>query len=413
LHPDTSVANDFYTFDLVAGTAHEIGSTSVTIDALAFDTNNVLYALGQDDVNLYTINQTNGIVSLVGPLGVNMSSPFAGMTFGPDGTLYGAINDQLYTINKTTGEASVVSTNVLDFGYSSVSGLAFQVPQPPTRLVGVTFGGNQLFSVNITNGQGSLIGNLGINASAYGVATLSNKLYTFDPNIDQIVLLNPSTGSAGPTINIGVTNLVGEGDLAFRADGTGFLASALTSSGNVANDLYAFNVFAGTSSRVGTTSVPLDALAFDTNGVLYALGQDDVNLYTVNQTSAALTTVGPLGVNMSSPYAGMTFGPDGTLYAAINDQLYTINKTTGEASVVSTNVLDFGFSSVSGLAFAPSAAQLTLLHEADGLTLYWFGNGYTLYSSTSAAGPYTVASSQSNPARISVTGTQMFYRLEK
>jgi hypothetical protein len=413
LHADASVANDFYTFDVVAGTSHKLGSTSVSIDALAFDSDNVLYALGQDDVNLYIVNQTNGNMTVVGPLGVAMSSPFAGMTIGPDGILYAAINDQLYLVNKNTGAATAVSTNVLDFGFSSVSGLAFQTPHPATRLEGISFFGNQLFSVDAMNGAGSLIGNLGGNVFPYGIATRSNVLYTFDPANDRIVTVNPNTGMTGTPIDIGVTNLQGEGDLAFRSDGTGFLASALNAHGGVANDLYAFDVTAGTSHRIGTTDQSIDALAFDTNDVLYALGQDDVNLYTVNQTSGTMTLVGPLGVAMSSPFAGMTFGPDGTLYAAINDQLYTIDKTTGTASVTSTNVLDFGFSSVSGLAFAPSVAQLILANEAGGLTIYWSGDDYTLESSPNVGGPYTPASDQNNPSRVPLTGQQMFFRLER
>ncbi|HEY4416848.1 MAG TPA: hypothetical protein VGO57_14245 [Verrucomicrobiae bacterium] len=413
LHADTSVANDFYTFDVIAGTSHKLGSTTVSVDALAFDGGNVLYALGQDDVNLYIVDQTNGTMTAVGPLGVAMSSPFAGMTFGPDGNLYAAINDQLYLVDKTTGAASVVSTNVLDFGFSSVSGLAFQAPQSATRLEGVTFFGNQLFSIDPRSGEGTLIGSLGGNISAYGIAVQTNTLYTFDPNNDQVLSVNPNTGFAGAAVNIGVSNLRGEGDLAFRSDGTGFLASALTTNGTPANDLYAFDVATGTSTRVGTTVESIDALAFDTNDVLYALGQDDQSLYTVNQTSGAMTLVGPLGVALSSPFAGMTFGPDGTLYAAINDQLFTIDKVLGTAMAVSTNVLDFGFSSVSGLAFAPSPAQLTITKEAAGLTLYWFGSGYTLLSSTNVAGPYTTAGIQDNPGRIPAGNQQMFFRLQR
>jgi hypothetical protein len=413
LNPDGSVANGFYTFDVVAGTSQKIGTTSETIDALAFNTNNVLYALGQDDVNLYIVNQTSGALTTVGALGVAMSSPFAGMTFGPDGTLYAAINDQLYTIDTTNGLATEVSTNVLDFGYSSVSGLAVQTPTPPTRLEGSTFFGNQLFAIDDTTGAGTLIGGFGSTVSPYGIATYSNVLYTFDPNNNRILPVNPNTGMAGPPINIGVTNLQGEGDLAFSTDGVGFLASALTPDGSMANDLYAFDVTTGSSYRIGTTDESIDALAFDTNNVLYALGQDDENLYTVNQSNGEMSYVGYLGVEINSPFSGMTFGPDGTLYAAINDQLYTIDKVLGTATPVSTIVLNFGFTSVSGLAFAPSPAQLTLFKEAGGYTLYWVGAGYTLLSSTNVAGPYTPTSNQANPIRVSVTGAPAFFRLQR
>jgi hypothetical protein len=282
------------------------------------------------------------------------------------------------------------------------------------NLYGITFLNNQLMTVD-TNGQGTLVATLSTNVSGYGIAARYGRLYTFDPNTDQIVEIDPATGSLGNSINIGVSNLVGEGDLAFRSDGVGFLVSALHTNGSVANDLYTFDVIAGTSQRVATSSGPIDALAFDTNNTLYALEQDGTNLCMLDQNAGILSVVGPLGIAMSSPFAGMTFGPDGTLYAAINDQLYILNKATGLATAASTNVLDFGFSSVSGLAFAvPStSAQLTLTPEGGGLVLYWTGADFTLESAVDVQGPYTPASFQSNPTRISTTNAQMFFRLEQ
>jgi hypothetical protein len=282
-------------------------------------------------------------------------------------------------------------------------------------LYGLTFFSNQLIAVNPTNGAGSLVGPLNATISGYGIASRYGRLYTFNPNTDQIVEINPATGALGNSINIGTTNMVGEGDLAFRSDGVGFLVSALHTNGSVAFDVYTFDVIGGTSHWIGNSGGPVDALAFDSNNTLYALGQDGTNLYTMNQNNGTMTVVGPLGVALSSPFAAMTFGPDGTLYAAINDQLYTINKTTGLASVLSTNVLDFGYNSVSGLAFAAptTAAQLTLTPQAGNLVLYWTGTNYTLQSATNVVGPYATASTQANPSVISATNAQMYFRLKQ
>lgn len=278
-------------------------------------------------------------------------------------------------------------------------------------LYAISFFNNQLFTVD-TNGQGTLLTNLTAHVSGYGIAARYGRLYTFDPNTDQIVPIDPVTGALGTSINIGVSNLVGEGDLAFRGDGVGFLVSALHTNGSIANDLYTFDIIAGTSQRVATTSGPIDALAFDSDNTLYALGQDGTNLYTLDQEAGTLTAVGSLGIAMSSPFAGMTFGPDGTLYAAINDQLYILNKTNGTATAASTNVVDFGFSSVSGLAFAlPSAAPLTLTLEGTNVVLFYSGAGTVLQASTNVAGPYTNASIAANPARLSPTNSQLFFRL--
>jgi len=63
-------------------------------------------------------------------LGVAPGSGFGALAF-VNGTLYGVINDALYTINPTTGVAAAVGSGLgTDFG--SVSGLAAVVPEPST-----------------------------------------------------------------------------------------------------------------------------------------------------------------------------------------------------------------------------------------------------------------------------------------
>ncbi len=226
--------------------------------------------------------------------------------------------------------------------------------QAQNILYGVTAFENQLITVNSATGAGTLVGGLGVEAFAYGIANRNSSLYIFDQGVSQIRLVDPTTGAAGAGINIGVGTLAGEGDLAFRADGIGFLASIFDAAQNPANNLYSFNIANGTSTLIGSTGLALDGLAFNGN-TLYALGQDAGALYTVNQTTASLTPVGVLGLDppKNSPFAAIAFDPNGTLYGAIDDRLYTINTTTGAATPVDPNTLDFGFSSVSGLAFVP------------------------------------------------------------
>ena len=232
-----------------------------------------------------------------------------------------------------------------------VAGAVNLSAQMTGSLYGLTFFNNQLVSLNPATGRGTLVANLNQNVTGYGLAFRSDRLYTFDPNTDRIREINMTTGLVGSGINIGVGNLIGEGDLAFRSDGMGFLSSALAPDFSPSNDLFRFDLDLGTSVRLGRTSVVIDAMAFD-NNTLYAIGQESMpSLYTVNQSTAALTMVGSLGLAVGSPFSGMTMAPDGRLYAALNDRLYTINKTTGAASVVDVTVLNTGFASVSGLAW--------------------------------------------------------------
>ena len=230
-------------------------------------------------------------------------------------------------------------------------------------LFGITWFSNELVAINPATGEARVVGSLGETAFSYGIAARNGKLYTFDQVTNRIREINPVTGKFVSSIAIGVSGLQGEGDLTFRSDGVGFLVSNLNANGQPVNDLYTFDITTGTAVRLGSTGVAIDGLAFDSAGTLYGLGQGDATLYTINTTTGVATAVGALGVDMNNPIAGMAFappGPNGTedIYASIDDRLHIIDKTTGAATPVSTDVLDFGVSSVSGLVFAPGAGAL-------------------------------------------------------
>ncbi|MFO1500631.1 MAG: hypothetical protein U1G07_19985 [Verrucomicrobiota bacterium] len=216
-------------------------------------------------------------------------------------------------------------------------------------IYGITFFGNELISIDQSTGSGALVGSLGATVSAFGIAERGGVLYTFNPNTSQIQSIDPATGLAGPGFNIGVGGVKGEGDLAFRADGAGFLAAAFDANLNPVNDLYRFDLASGTSVRLGTTGITIDGLVFD-GAMLYALGQGEGKLFSVDPSTGATTSIGSLGVDQNSPVAGLTLANDGSLLGAIDDRLYRIDKTTGAASPVDPSILDIGFSSVSGLA---------------------------------------------------------------
>ncbi|MFO1500653.1 MAG: PEP-CTERM sorting domain-containing protein [Verrucomicrobiota bacterium] len=252
-----------------------------------------------------------------------------------------------------------------------LSGYLTQAQITGERLYGITALDNQLITVDPTTGAGTVVGSVGASVSAYGLAYSGLSLYTFDQTAGAIRAIDPASGQAGPIIDIGVGKIQGEGDLAFRGDGTGFLATVFDASATPSNDLYEFNLSTRTSVRLGSTSVPLDGLAFD-GATLFGLGQTDGTLYTVNQTTAALTAIGGPGFDKGSPFGAIAVAHDGTLFGAIDDRLYRIDKTTGLASALDPNVTDIGFSSVSGLAFAavpePSASYLLAL--AAGFALF-------------------------------------------
>jgi hypothetical protein len=227
-------------------------------------------------------------------------------------------------------------------------------------MYGITFS-NQLITINTTTGAGTLVGNLDSSMAGYGLAVSNGKLYAYDQIAELIRQIDPATGHTLASINIGTASLIGEGDLAFRSDGTGFLETA---SGPSGAGLIKFNLSPPSSSFLGSSKI-IDGLNFDSGDVLYAMSQGTSDsgskLYTVNQANGALTLVGALGIAAAANeiLGGLTFGADGTLWGELSDggsssTLVKVDKATGAATVVG-NITGFG--NVSGIAFVGSVPE--------------------------------------------------------
>ena len=218
---------------------------------------------------------------------------------------------------------------------------------------------DQLLSVNPTTGTGALIGNMSTQTT-FGLSDKGTDLYTFDSfDSNSIVKIDPATGNTLQKIVINPPGVTGEGALAFRSDGAGYLTTALGNAGK----LWSFDITVPSSAYIGAVTPSMDGMDFDGSDVLYAIDQGSFvavlpyDLYTINQATGATTLVGSTGVNAAgSGVGGLTFAPDGTLFAALNDNLYTVNPGTGAATLVGP----IGFSGVSGLTALPVAAGSTI-----------------------------------------------------
>lgn len=240
---------------------------------------------------------------------------------------------------------------------------AAAVPAGAQTFLGVSYIDDQLISINGATGLGTQIGSLTPGASPSGLAATGGNLYTFDSSTDRLLQISPATGATLASTDIGVNNAFGQGSLAFNSAGQGFLSSPLDNSFNTTNALYEFTPGGAPATLIGTTSDSLSALAFSPSGTLYGLGKGDGNVFTFNTSTGASTLVGNLGVGLDpmggqpalSPISALTFS-GGSLFASINDQLYTVNTSTGAASLYAPGAggTGIGFSSISGLV--PAAA---------------------------------------------------------
>ncbi len=110
---------DLVVVDLTTGRGTVVGNTGVSsVPSLAVDPTTGIIYLGQGggSPNLYTVDPIAGIATLVGDSGLGFSA-ISGMNFSSDGTLYAAVNivgdggtggDHLATIDKTTGQATII-----------------------------------------------------------------------------------------------------------------------------------------------------------------------------------------------------------------------------------------------------------------------------------------------------------------
>ena len=87
------------------------GGALAFVDALAFDGNDVLYAIDANN-SLYTVDTSNGNATLIGNTGVIPSPFLVGLAFDPvTGRLYSSTGglggaDAIFEINPTTGAAT-------------------------------------------------------------------------------------------------------------------------------------------------------------------------------------------------------------------------------------------------------------------------------------------------------------------
>jgi outer membrane protein assembly factor BamB len=242
----------------------------------------------------------------------------------------------------------------------NIKWLVFSVTVPVLLFAGLVRGDflyaitmdDELLSLNPVTGSGILIGMLDTAMDGIGLATRGEEIYTFDQNTNRLQQLDPLTAHTLATIDIGIV-IVGEGSIAFRSDGTGFLARSFIPT----EVLWSFDPVIPDSTMIGTLEFGMDGLAFDADDILYGLSQISYELYLINPTNAETTLIGPTGLTSQTLLGGLTFSSDGTLYAVLDDALYTLNPKTGAATLIGP----IGYDNVSGITATTPAPGAVLL----------------------------------------------------
>ena len=126
------------------------------------------------------------------------------------------------------------------------------------------------------------------------------QLYSVNDGLDQLQLINVTTGAVTPVGSMGAP--VGTGTwVGMTYDRTTSTMYALSNSATTGASLYTVNLTTGLATLVGTnnviSSLVIDMAAHPTTGVLYGVDITGDTLVTINKTTAAVTVVGPLGFN--------------------------------------------------------------------------------------------------------------------
>jgi uncharacterized protein (TIGR03437 family) len=164
---------------------------SVMSDIAAFD--GTLYGISFADIfgssSLFSLNPNTGAGTAIGGTGVSLNA----LAFSRTGTLYAAGGDSLYTINTTSGSATLIGSGSGSGSYNSSGDLEFD-SAGSLYLTSLNSGSSdQLFSVSPTTGQGSIIGSIGFD-NVYGLAYFNGTLYGFTAG-GQVITIDTTTGA--------------------------------------------------------------------------------------------------------------------------------------------------------------------------------------------------------------------------
>ena len=234
-------------------------------------------------------------------------------------------------------------------------------------------GSDILLRMDLTTGQGTSIGSGMGFSDVDGLAfDRQGGLWAVDDNTNRLLRIDTTTG-VGTAVGSGFGSGYNDMGLAFGADGTLFMAST---NGSSDGRLYTVNTTTGSATLVGdfdtSSNLRVRSLAF-ANGVLYGWSNVDT-LLNINTSTGQATTIGGFG------FASETIGHDGMdadpltgwLWALseVENRTYTLDATTGAATVVATSLWCDGAAcydrgSFTGLAISavpePGTLALSLL----------------------------------------------------
>ena len=207
---DTTAPSPFYRIDFATNTITQIGTVNPSMESLSFGPRGAtLYGTSDTTDSLYTINTTSAALTLVGPLNVASSgapgSPPSdinnpGLAFCPDNnTMYLADTASLgrvFSVNLSSGQVTYIGQGVAGSTPTAYNPSALACSQTGV-LYAVSDTDDALFTINRTTGEATLVGPLGIDISNSGLGDLGSGLVLVTDRTPTILYsVNRLTGAA-------------------------------------------------------------------------------------------------------------------------------------------------------------------------------------------------------------------------
>lgn len=272
------------------------------------------------DGKLYDINPATGAATNPRNLGIGWA-----LAFSPAGVLYGITqfggtpaSNMLYTVNPATGAATAVAPVTPgigvegDIAFDSTTGILYAVN-----------GGGSLYTVNLSNGLFTLIGNvpgaLDLSAMAFDAA---GNLYVVDTAAVKLIKVDKSTAAVLGSVILNPPPNGGVAGLAFDP-GSGVLYFA--SGSGTTDNLYTVNPTTGATTLVGPLTGTVDGLG---NLAFSRPAKPGCCATDPPQITLKKVAVTSIGANILTLTATMTLPPNATsVTATILKNTFTYNSS--------------------------------------------------------------------------------------
>jgi len=301
-----------YSIDLATGDTTEIADLSAgsdqtfNVEAMAISPGgSVIYAMangvGSGQPDLLAIDPATGSVTVLDSDAPGGNNNVQGMHFAPDGSLYWVTDDDLYEIiiSGSPEAPTSVSYGLIDNNLAE-DVLAFAIDASGNAFALARDGGDvNLYSVNLSNGDMSLIGDTGLGSSdtPEGLAfDASGNLWAIERVDGELLQIDPATGAATGTVVSLPASLQGQNGfeaLTIGTGGTGNPGGIVT--GNVLTDDNGSGVDSfGADGPGGIVSITIGSVTYSYSATLDQISNSGDASIVSGSALQAITGLGGL-----------------------------------------------------------------------------------------------------------------------